>query len=422
MSSKVFVGEGSDRGRVREENQDATSFFRTSDDVWTLLIVCDGVGGHAGGRQAAAMASEGIGQEFANRVSSSTPVEALRDSIKVVNRNIVEHAELNTELRGMGTTCVVLAVARNQAYVAHVGDSRVYRIRPGSVEQVTKDHSYVQRMIDSGILTPEQAEEHPDANMLMRCLGGRPDVEVDVIGPEPMVAGDRYLLCSDGLWGQVSAIEIAAMSMAFSAQDAVNRLINLANERGGPDNISVQIYHQGDAHPPTGSFSPEKFTLKNFADTAEAGTSQMHEAAEKTGFRKPGVLVLGFIALAVSGLLVLAYMLSQKHVVIPAESRKPAAVEKEQVPKYEPANAASASNNGDVSPVKETKSPEPAVGKNQADADAPRAPNAANATNAANAPKASQASPAPSAPEPTEPPKGKPSPSKPAKPQNKPEK
>ena len=302
MSAKVFVGEGTDPGRVREENQDATSFYRTSDDVWTLLIVCDGMGGHAGGRQAAAMASEGIGQEFANRVSSSAPVEALRDSIKVVNRKIVEHAEVNTELRGMGTTCVVLAVARNQAYVAHVGDSRVYRIRPGSVEQVTKDHSYVQRMIDSGILTPEQAEEHPDANMLMRCLGGRPDVEVDVIGPEPILDGDRYLLCSDGLWGQVNAVEIAAMSMAFSAQDAVNRLINLANERGGPDNISVQIYHQGDAHPPTGSFSPEKFTVKNFADSVEAGGSPVHEAAEKTGFRKPGVLVLGFIALAVLGL------------------------------------------------------------------------------------------------------------------------
>jgi serine/threonine protein phosphatase PrpC len=416
MSAKVFVGEGTDPGRVREENQDATSFYRTSDDVWTLLIVCDGMGGHAGGRQAAAMASEGIGQEFANRVSSSAPVDALRDSIKVVNRKIVEHAEVNTELRGMGTTCVVLAVARNQAYVAHVGDSRVYRIRPGSVEQVTKDHSYVQRMIDSGILTPEQAEEHPDANMLMRCLGGRPDVEVDVIGPEPVVAGDRYLLCSDGLWGQVNAAEIAAMSMAFSAQDAVNRLINLANERGGPDNISVQIYHQGDAHPPTGSFSPEKFTVKNFADSAEAGGSQTHEAAEKTGFRKPGLLVLGFIAVAVLGLLVLAFMLSKKHLEIPAESRKPVGVEKEQVPKHEPADAASVSNNGDVSSVKESKPPEPAAVKNQADADAPRA------SNAANPPKASQSSPATTASEPTEAPQGKPSSTKPSKPQNKPEK
>lgn len=419
MSAKVFVGEGTDPGRVREENQDATSFYRTSDDVWTLLIVCDGMGGHAGGRQAAAMASEGIGREFANRVSASTPVDALRDSIKAVNRKIVEHAELNTELRGMGTTCVVLAVARDQAYVAHVGDSRVYRIRPRSVEQVTKDHSYVQRMIDSGILTPEQAEEHPDANMLMRCLGGRPDVEVDVIGPEPILAGDRYLLCSDGLWGQVSAIEIAAMSMAFSAQDAVNRLINLANERGGPDNISVQIYHQGDAHPPTGSFSPEKFTVKNFADMAGAGGTQMQEAMEKTGFRKPGVLVLGFIAVAVLGLLGLAFMLYKKHAEIPAESRKPAVVEKEQAPKHEPADAANASNKGDASSVKEAKPPEPAAAKSQGDADPPRVSNAANAT---NAPKASQSSPAPSSPEPTEAPKGKPSPPKPAKPQNKPEK
>lgn len=413
MSAKVFVGEGTDPGRVREENQDATSFYRTSDDVWTLLIVCDGMGGHAGGRQAAAMASEGIGREFANRVSASTPVDALRDSIKAVNRKIVEHADVNTELRGMGTTCVVLAVARDQAYVAHVGDSRVYRIRPGSVEQVTKDHSYVQRMIDSGILTPEQAAEHPDTNMLMRCLGGRPDVEVDVIGPEPVLAGDRYLLCSDGLWGQVSAIEIAAMSMAFSAQDAVNRLINLANERGGPDNISVQIYHQGDAHPSTGSFSPEKFTVKNFADTAEACVSQIHETDETTGFEKRGFLVLGLIAVAMLVLLVLAFTPYRKHIEIPAESSSPTVVGKEQVPKPEfgdGGNAVNPLNSGDVSSAKEAKPTELTTGKNQGDADAPRA------SNRLNAPKLPQSSSAPSAPEPTETSKGKPSAPKPAKP------
>ena len=96
MSSKVFVGEGTDRGRVRDENQDATVFFRTSDDVWTLLIVCDGMGGHAGGSQASAIASEAVGQGFADLVETIGPVNALRDSIKAANRKIIHFAERNT--------------------------------------------------------------------------------------------------------------------------------------------------------------------------------------------------------------------------------------------------------------------------------------------------------------------------------------
>jgi hypothetical protein len=330
----------------------------------------------------------------------------------------------------MGTTCVVLAVARNEAYVAHVGDSRVYRIRPGSVEQVTKDHSYVQKMIDSGILTPEQAEAHPDANMLMRCLGGRADVEVDVMGPEPMLAGDRYLLCSDGLWGQVSAVEIAAMSMAFSAQDAVNRLINLANERGGPDNISVQIYHQGEAHPPTGTFSPEKFAVKKFSDSINGAVSQTEAGAAKTGFGKISRWPLVGVVVAVLGLLVMAFMQYKKSAATPAESRTPAVVEKERLPKSAPArtdDAANTSHNGDVSSVKENKPPETAAGKNQTDADASRAPNSANPPKEAKPSKSSPAAGAPKATDAAEnkPPSAKSSPTKlspkPAKPLTKPE-
>lgn len=354
MSSRVFIGEGTDRGQVREENQDATSFYRTSDDVWTLLIVCDGMGGHAGGSQASAIASKGIGQGFADRVGASAPADALRDSIKAVNQNIVDYAELNTEFRGMGTTCAVLAVAGDKAYIAHVGDSRVYRIRPGSVEQMTKDHSYVQRMIDSGLLTPKQAEDHPDANRLSRCLGGQSELEVDVIGPEPVIAGDRYLLCSDGLWGKLSAVEIAAMSMAFPAQDAVNRLINLANERGGPDNISVQIYHQGDAHPPTGAFSPEKFSVKNFSGASDDGVGQSQDTLNKTILSKPGIRLVGIIAVAV--LCVCMILLgSNKKTVIPAELMQPAA-ENQKLPQKAPTDGKSFSNTAEVSSVKERDS------------------------------------------------------------------
>jgi serine/threonine protein phosphatase PrpC len=352
MSSKVFIGEGTDRGRVRDENQDATVFFRTRDDIWTLLIVCDGMGGHAGGSQASTMASEGIGQGFADRVAAIGPVDALRDSIKATNRQMIDFAERHTEFRGMGTTCAVLAVTDNKAYVAHVGDSRVYRIRAGSVEQMTKDHSYVQHMIDSGVLTAEQADQHPDANRLMRCLGGASDVIVDVMGPEPVLAGDRYLLCSDGLWGQVSAAEIAAMSMAFPAQDAVNRLINLANERGGPDNISVQLYHQGDAHPPTGSFCPENFLSTKFGDRSDIGTVQVQPNPAKSKSRQSGIVGLVFMAIGVFFLLMMISTLLKK-TETPPEPKQPDEVEKNSLPKKESAVEVSVSNNRAASSPKE---------------------------------------------------------------------
>jgi len=310
MSSKVSVGIGTDPGRMREENQDATSFYLTDDGVWKLLILCDGMGGHAGGRQAALIASVEIGIEFADRVNSMTPIEALKESINAVNRRIYEQAQVSTEFRHMGTTCAVLAVANNDAYLAHVGDSRIYRIRHEAVVQVTKDHSYVQQMIDSGILSPEQANEHPNSNLLTRCIGARPDVEVDAIGPVPIAAGDRYLLCSDGLWGQVSAVEIAAMSTAFAAQDAVNRLINLANERGGPDNISAQIYHYFDNNPPSGIFSTEKFQSKQFdSDLIDTDKNQFNKTTEKKGIKKSSKLVFGFLALVVICLLMVLVVL-----------------------------------------------------------------------------------------------------------------
>ena len=253
----------------------------------------------------------------------------------------------------MGTTCAVLAVSGSQAYIAHVGDSRVYRIRPQSVEQITKDHSYVQQMMDKGLLSAEQANQHPDANRLMRCLGGESDVDVDVIGPEPVLAGDRYLLCSDGLWGQVSAIEIAAMSMAFSAQDAVNRLINLANERGGPDNISVQIYHQGDAHPPTGSFCPENFLSKKFLSASDTGSVQVKQNPPQSQSRQPGVSGLFIMAIAVFCLLMITSMLLKKTEIRP-ESKQPDAAEKNSSPnKASVVEASSVSNNRAVASPKE---------------------------------------------------------------------
>jgi hypothetical protein len=227
-------------------------------------------------------------------------------------------------------------------------------------------------MIDSGILTPEQAEAHPDANMLMRCLGGKSDVEVDVIGPEPIRAGDRYILCSDGLWGPVAGTEIAAMAAAFPAQDAVNRLINLANDRGGPDNISVQIYYQSDAYPATGTFSPEKFVIKNFSGNSQAIDDPQTAASFQSGSKsKVKILVLVTVALIILASVALFFYINVP--VIQPAANKPVAVQtdvpstqKKPDGKIVPALAAETpeggkSKSGDATAVEKNQSPTEAV-------------------------------------------------------------
>jgi serine/threonine protein phosphatase PrpC len=256
------VGSATDVGVVRTENQDCIGYFQASDNRWTLLVVCDGMGGHAGGQRASALCTDVVSKEFASRIAHMEPGVALGQAIRAANSAVFSMAMAEPELRGMGTTCAALAATDTNVYIAHVGDSRIYRVRPGSVELLTRDHSAVQRMVDGGILTPEQASAHPESNVLIRCVGGEADVEPESRGPEVILSGDRFVLCSDGLWSLVQGHEIAGMASAFTAQDAVERLIRLAKSRGGPDNISVQIYHRDDGHPPTNTYSPEKFMTK----------------------------------------------------------------------------------------------------------------------------------------------------------------
>jgi len=179
--------------------------------------------------------------------------------MRTANATIFAQAQSQPELKGMGTTCAALAICDREAFVAHVGDSRVYRVRPREVERLTHDHSSVQRMVDGGLITAAQAESHPESNVLIRCIGAKPEVEPEVRGPEVVLPGDRFVLCCDGLWGLVKAEEIAAMVSAFPPQEAVERLIALANDRGGHDNISVQVLHRTDRHSATGKFCPDKF-------------------------------------------------------------------------------------------------------------------------------------------------------------------
>jgi protein phosphatase len=226
-----------DVGQMRTSNQDALGEFRSP--ASRLLIVADGMGGHRGGQTASRVAVETIEQVF--RSAEGAPGQVLRSAFEAANERVHGMASQDPELLGMGTTGVALLfTGSEQAWVAHVGDSRAYRMRNGALERLTQDHSVVEELQRRGIVTPEEAAVHPRRNEILRSIGVEPDVEVELqcVLVEP---GDLFLLCSDGLSGVLSDQEIADVLAREEPDRAVRTLVALANARGGPDNVTVQI-------------------------------------------------------------------------------------------------------------------------------------------------------------------------------------
>ena len=245
----------SDVGRERSENQDAFGSHRL--EGFGSYFVCDGMGGHAGGSTASRLAVAVIEQHLAQ---SGLPIrERIEQAIREANDAIHQKASRERELRGMGTTIAFVGIdeARSEAYVAHVGDSRVYHIRGSVLRRVTKDHTMVQRLVDEGLLTEEQAEHHPNSNIISRSLGGRPEVEVEFTdAPMPIQEGDLFVLCSDGLHGLVTEMEIARIVSSMAPAEAVRKLIERANEEGGHDNVTAEILLIG-----AQGAAPERFEI-----------------------------------------------------------------------------------------------------------------------------------------------------------------
>ena len=245
----------SDVGRERSENQDAFGSHRL--EGFGSYFVCDGMGGHAGGSTASRLAVSVIEQQLAQ---SGLPIrERIEAAIREANDAIHQKASRERELRGMGTTIAFVGIdeLRSEAYVAHVGDSRVYHIRGSVVRRVTKDHTMVQRLVDEGLLTEEQAEHHPNSNIISRSLGGRPEVEVEFTdAPMPVQPGDLFVLCSDGLHGLVTEMEIARIVASMPPAEAVRKLIDRANEEGGHDNVTAEVVLIG-----AQQAAPERFEL-----------------------------------------------------------------------------------------------------------------------------------------------------------------
>jgi PPM family protein phosphatase len=231
------TGYRTDKGKVRSDNQDCGSSFNTP--VGELFVVCDGMGGHQGGAIASALAVKEIGR-VANGVLPATPPQvALDKAIEAANDAVYQMASGDASLRGMGTTGVILLLTSDDYCLGHIGDSRIYRVAGGHIEQVTKDHSFVQILVDEGHITSEAAKTHARKNEITHYIGEGPDMEHVIQGPFPLQGDEVFLLCSDGLSDLVDADEIRQLALEGHAQTACNALVDLALERGGYDNVTA---------------------------------------------------------------------------------------------------------------------------------------------------------------------------------------
>ena len=219
-----------DTGRVRARNED--SFLIDLDAA--LFIVADGMGGHAAGDVASRTAVAGVVDAF--RASPD-----LAGAVSAANRSVIEKSRAAPELTGMGTTMTAVHLRDNLIHCAHVGDSRLYRLRTGALDQLTRDHTVAQDMVDQGAISRSAAMGHPLSSMLTRSIGSRMDVEIDSF-TEPVIAGDILLLCSDGLSGLLNDADLSGiLAQEKELEILANDLIATANGRGGTDNITVVL-------------------------------------------------------------------------------------------------------------------------------------------------------------------------------------
>jgi protein phosphatase len=242
----VEVSGQSDIGCQRENNEDSLGYWEPEEDEQflrkgRLAIVADGMGGYEGGQEASHLAVETVSSYYRD-LDSDDPQRALNEALQAAHERVREHGFEHPRLRGMGTTCTAIAVVGHALHYAHVGDTRLYLVRDGQITQITRDHSYVGRLVESGVISREEAEKHPQRNILTAALGTNADLIMDSPGhPEPLQPQDVLVVCSDGLWGQVHDAEILEAVANQSPETAGHKLIELARERGGPDNITLQI-------------------------------------------------------------------------------------------------------------------------------------------------------------------------------------
>jgi PPM family protein phosphatase len=266
----IQAGARTDLGRVRKNNEDCYAI----DDSLQLYVLSDGMGGQAHGEVASKLAVQTVLTHCRQSENSrATPIfgesspdvsertNRLSSAIHLANRKVFETASSNSEQKGMGATIVTAWVESQRLSIAHVGDSRAYLLRGGAMEQLTADHSLVAEKVRVGILTPQEADASEMQSVLTRAVGTTDSVEVDT-DEQVLLAGDFLLLCSDGLTRMVTDPEIASTLLtSSSAQEAAERLVDLANDNGGVDNVSVIVLHAVEQS--KGFFQRLKFWKRN---------------------------------------------------------------------------------------------------------------------------------------------------------------
>ncbi len=225
------VGAKTDKGKVREQNEDTLGYRDT------LFVIADGMGGHQAGEVASAIAVETV---LAVEMDAD-PVASLRRAVLSANSAILEEMAKNESFSGMGTTVAILLLKTDQAFVSHLGDSRIYQLAAGNLVQLTDDHSFVAELIKNGSITEEEAKIHPQRNVLTRALGTEGHLEFEV-NSFTTHSGDKFLLCSDGLTGIVDEKIIKEILMSGETPQVIaDHLVEQANKDGGTDNISVIV-------------------------------------------------------------------------------------------------------------------------------------------------------------------------------------
>lgn len=228
----------SDVGLVRTSNQDAFAYGDFSDGtVWA--VVCDGMGGANGGQIASTMAVDMISSRLKSQYREHAGKNIVRNMLvcacEAANATVFAKSEEDEELKGMGTTAIAAVISKDTLHILHIGDSRVYLIRGGKIVRLTKDHSIVQELVETGQITEDEAKQHPQKNVITKALGVRGILDYDYI-EEPILEEDRILLCTDGLSNSLEEEEILRLSQK---DDAIDEMIRQAKEYGGSDNITI---------------------------------------------------------------------------------------------------------------------------------------------------------------------------------------
>jgi protein phosphatase len=241
----MSFGNYSHVGMVRSENQDAFGKFPDGNTDLNcpggqLFVIADGMGGQNAGREASAIAVRTLSETYYAGDEQGV-VPNLRRAFAAANDAIYRKSGSGPQYRGMGTTCVALVLRGGHAFIGNIGDSRVYKINQRGITQLTNDHSKVAEMVRRGIISKEEARNHPERSHLYRAMGPRPGADVDFFDEMPLSSSRWYLMCTDGLFNHVSDEEMRDVVTAHAPDRACRQLVQMANERGGTDNITVQV-------------------------------------------------------------------------------------------------------------------------------------------------------------------------------------